>query len=243
MRTKELFGNKDDITSDDILPYTTDEGMRYYLPNVPHLRSRARLLGQFARGLEKAYNGSIAQLIDSSCDKDGDLRAFNNGNGIVERLADEETFGQAYADHSVIDGMSVNYLKLAQLTPLLIHGRALTSNGEIPTLADIDKLGTINDYQIPRSHRLMGTIVLSRELSQKIDTWKLIPRDSRMENELRLASAAATSMIKYRINDIRAQNNLAPITIAPLDAWQWFMGRELDKENAIYPHRTTTTAY
>lgn len=243
LRTKELFGSKDDITSDDIYPYTTDEGMRLYLPGVPHLRSRARLLRQFAKGLEQEYDGSIQQLLDSSLDSNGNMLAFNNGDGLVERLADEETFGQAFADHSTIDGVDVNYLKLAQLTPLLIHDRALTSGGEIPVLTDVEKLGTINDYQIPRSHRLMGTFVVRQNLAKKIDNWKLIPRDSREENELRLACAAGTTMIKSYINEQRAQHGLAPITIAPLDAWQWFMGRELDQENKVYPHRTTTTTY
>ena len=80
------------------------------------------------------------------------LRAFNNGKGLVELLV--QNFGSAYADAQSlrIDGTRyfLSFDKRAQLVAVMLHDRALDSNGILPVVEDIDDVGPIADYELPK---------------------------------------------------------------------------------------------
>ena len=60
----------------------------------------------------------------------------------------------------------------------------LRKTGQFP-LADIDKMTAFADYIVPVGLRLLGIMTYSPELEHAINTYQMIPRDSRQEFEIR----------------------------------------------------------
>ncbi len=247
VRTREVFGDSDDITSDVIRDVATEAGMTEYLPGVPGADSRVRLLGDLALGLDKHYEGSVQKLLDASLDSDGNMRAYNGGKGLVERLLHRD-FGDAYGgDHNFIStprgAFYFPFHKRAHLAPTLYYGRARKS-AELPDLVDIHEVGTICDYNVPVPLRAENILSYSPDLARRVDSRKFIARGSREEVEIRAASGYVQGEFKRGINEIRHERGLRPISIAPLDAHLFLLGRKLAKSGDAKPHHlTTTTAY
>src|SRR3989338_4394636 len=168
------------------------------------------------------------------------LRAFNNGKGLVEILVSH--FPVAYGDDVQTFGLDrLAFNKRAQLVAVMIHGRALDSKGILPPVIDIDEVGPIADYELPKALRHLGILKYSEELAELVDNWKEIPKDSQMEIEIRMATVAACDMLLKGINFHRHEyKGIEPINICHLDYWLWKMGK--DAKN-LGPHLTRTSAY
>lgn len=212
----------------------------------------------FIENLEDKYQGNPLNLLeDAMTGEDRErkaLRAFNNGKGLVEILTVH--FGKAYSDTQKLEiGGSVdilNFNKRAQLVVAMLHDRAIYSNGILPLVEDIDEVGPICDYELPKALRSMDILKYSESLAEAVDNWFEIRKDGQMEIELRMATAVACCKLLEEINRYKliaklergaAEIPLAclrPINICHLDYWLWMMGR---KAKHLRPHITRTSAY
>lgn len=207
----------------------------------------------FLVNLENQYQGNPLNLLEEAMVWDEDskhsvLRAFNDGKGLVELLTDN--FGIAYYDaqNLKIDDLDyfLNFNKRAQLVAVILHGRALDSNGILPVVEDIDEIGPIADYELPKALRALGILSYSKELAELVDNWREVWMDSQMEIEIRAATVAACVKLLEEINKIRtfqgkdAIDLTKPINICHLDYWLWKMGKEIKTSR---PHLTRTSAY
>jgi len=242
-RILQRFGEAEDVTSADIFKLAQKEAFDEFLPGVPLADQRMYLLTDFAEGLQDHFDGSVHNLIDASCDAAGDLRLFNEGDGMVERLARMRYFGRAFFDTSYLGDLVFPFNKRADLAPVLIYGRSLTSK-TLPRVADIDQSGAIPDYRLPQAFRAKKVMTYSDELAHMVDTLQPIERDSQAEIEIRAATAYSTAYLLGGINEVRADAGQDPYNMAHVDFWLWKMGRELKKNgDTSVPHYTETTAY
>ena len=243
-RLSQRFGEAEDISYEDIVNLVDPKAaFDEFLPGVPLAGHRRLLLADFARGLKDSYEGSVRSLIEASCDSTGDLRLFNEGDGLVERLTRIRDFGQAFLDTNYLGDLVFPFNKRADLAPVLIYGRSLTSQ-TLPRVADIDQSGAIPDYRLPQAFRAMNAITYSDELAHAVDTLQPIERDSQAEIEIRGATAYSTAYLLGSINEVRADAGQDPYNMAHVDFWLWKMGRELKKNgDTSVPHYTETTAY
>lgn len=202
----------------------------------------------FLVNLENQYQGNPLNLLEEAMTGEWRgrkaIRAFNNGKGLVELLVSE--FGDAYRDTQKlrIDGLDyfLSFNKRAQLVVVMLHDRALHSNGILPFVEDIDGVGPIADYEVPKALRALGILRYSVELAELVDNWKDVPEGGRMEVEIRAATVAACCELLDSLNAQRAQifdkNYL--LNICDLDYWLWKMGKEAKH---LRPHLTRTSAY
>jgi hypothetical protein len=80
----------------------------------------------------------------------------------------------------------------------------------------------------------MGITSYSKELEHAINTYKLIPRDSRWEIELRAHCLYATALMTDEINKLRPAN--LQIIIPQVDARLW-----THYHTTMWPHHLTQT--
>lgn len=241
-RIYQRFGEAEDITADQIEDLANEETFAKFLPGIPMAQSRMEQLSKYAGGLRHGYGGSVRNLIEASIDERGNLRLFNDGKGMIERRLGEE-FDGVFVDTNYIDDLAFPHNKRVNLTPILIDGRAQTSQS-LPRVADLDKSGAVPDYRIPQAQRASGEITYSPELAEIVDTWKPIEVNSRAESEIRGACARAVFYLLDKINEIRTDSDQEPYNMAHIDFWKWKVGRELKKNGSnSLPHYTETTAY
>jgi hypothetical protein len=243
-RILQRFGEAEDVSDRDIEDLIRNEvTFDEFLPGVPLAHSRRLLLTDFADGLKDNYGGSVRNLLEASQDTTGDLRLFNEGNGLVERLTRVREFGHAFLDTSYLGDLVFPFNKRADLAPVLIYGRSLTSK-TLPRVADIDQSGAIPDYRLPQAFRAKKVMTYSDELAHTVDTLQPIERDSQAEIEIRAATAYSTAYLLGGINEVRADAGQDPYNMAHVDFWLWKMGRELKKNgDTSVPHYTETTTY
>lgn len=212
--------------------------------DIPFPELRYACAIDFAKDLQKHYSDNPLNLLEDAMvwdevSKRSVLRAFNNGKGLVELLVSK--FPIAYgADVRDLNGQKLAFNKRAMLVAVLLHGRALDSQGILPVVEDIDEVGPIADYQLPRALRGLGILEYSDELASLVDNWKEVPENSRMEVEIRAATVAACDMLMKSINAHRMGYTLSPINICHLDFWLWKTGKETKTSR---PHLTRTSAY
>lgn len=201
----------------------------------------------FFVNLENQYQGNSLNLLEEAMTGEWRgrkaLRAFNNGKGLVELLV--ANFGAAYGDDCqelTVESVPhfLNFNKRAQLVAVMLHDRALHSNGVLPLVEDIDEVGPIADYEVPKALRAMGILRYSEDLAFLVDNWKEVQKDSQMEIEIRAATVAACCGLLEEINTWRENSSLLPINICHLDYWLWKMGKEAKH---LRPHLTRTSAY
>jgi hypothetical protein len=241
-RVYQKFGEAEDITSRDLFPLSRPDEFDEFLPGIPMREDRQELLFHFAAGLTFNYGGSVRNLLESSIDENGNMRAFNDGKGLVDRLLDND-FKRAFKDTGTIGNLKFPFLKRAQLAALLYHGRAEDSD-ELPKMADIDMVGPVVDYHAPNSVRHEKGTEYSPFLAAYVDNWKKIKRNSRAENELRAATFVSIDYVQTKTNEIRTSLGQKAINSAHSDFMWWSKGRTLKKlDEAPLPHLTETTAY
>jgi Potential Queuosine, Q, salvage protein family len=189
---------------------------------LPMLEEKMALLRQAGEVLAAKYGGRFYNFI-RSCPP----RLYDQGKGLVERLVAE--FAR-YNDVSLYDGHEVKFYKLAQLGFWQIYS-GLTGAFQ---LEDPQKMTAFADYIVPVGLRLMGMTSYSPALEQAINTYQLIPRDSRQEIEIRAHCLYATALLADEINKLRAPEQ--QVIIPQIDARLW-----THYHTTSWPHHLTKT--
>lgn len=191
---------------------------------MPMLEEKRALLQQAGTILAAKYGGRYYNFI-RSCSP----RLYDNGNGLVERLAAEFP---RYNDVSTYDQHQIKFYKLTQLGFWQIYA-GLGPGGRF-RLEDPQKMTAFADYIVPVALRLMGMTSYSPALEHAIDTYQMIPRDSTQEIEIRAHCLYATALLTDEINKRRAPDR--QIIIPQIDARLWTHFHTTD-----WPHHLTRT--
>ncbi len=191
---------------------------------MPMLEEKLALFHDVGAVLAAKYGGRYYNFI-RSCSP----RLYDNGNGLVERLAAEFP---RYNDVSQYDGHEVKFYKLAQLGFLEIYAGLGPKRG-FP-LDDPQKMTAFADYIVPVALRLMGMTRYSPLLEHFINTYQMIPRDSRQEIEIRSHCLYATALLADEINKRRSPER--QVIIPQIDARLWTHYHTTD-----WPHHLTRT--
>jgi hypothetical protein len=190
---------------------------------MPMLDEKMELFHQVGGILSAKYDGRYYNFI-RSCSP----RLYDNGNGLVERLAAEFP---RYNDVSKYDGHEIKFYKLTQLGFWQIYSGLPAGAFKIE---DISKMTAFADYIVPVALRLMGMTSYSAELEHAINTYQMIPRDSSQEIEIRAHCLYATALLADEINRLRAVDN--QIIIPQIDARLW-----THYHTTTWPHHLTRT--
>jgi hypothetical protein len=194
---------------------------------IPMIEERWRILREVGCVLSAKYAGSFANLFESA-----EYRAFNNGEGIVERLvADFPSFCDESKHAS--SGTMLKFHKRAQLLGMMYQGRALSTT-KLARLADFEDLGPIADYAVPRALHATGVLTYSVGLWEKIKNWQPIEEGSLEEQELRAQTVHAQALLQERLTELKFKVNTLQI-----DYSVWSMGRGGGEPH----HLTRTIAY
>lgn len=191
---------------------------------LPLLDERTAIFHEVGEVLRDKYQGSFANLAEAAGG-----RAFDHGNGMVERLT---TDFPSFRDSSP-GGATFN--KRAQLAVGMLHSR-LDGSG-IFHCPDVDELTVFADYQLPRGLRAMGVLQYEPELAKKVDKGEEIGRNSAMEQELRAWTIVAAELLR---EELKKRPEHAALDARGLDSFLWMQARQ-DKNSR--PHVTVTTAY
>jgi hypothetical protein len=191
---------------------------------MPMLDEKLQLFHQAGAVLAANCQGRYHNFIHSCAP-----RLYDGGNGLVERLAAEFP---RYNDVSQYDGHQVKFYKLTQLGYWQIYS-GFGPNGAF-RLEDPQKMTAFADYIVPVALRLMGMTSYSPELEHSINTFQMIPRDSRQEIEIRAHCLYATALLADEINKLRPPDRR--IIIPQIDARLWTHFHTTD-----WPHHLTRT--
>ncbi len=191
---------------------------------MPMLDEKLAVLHQVGKVLVEKYDGKFHNFVHSCSPK-----LYDNGNGLIDRLVKEFP---RFNDVSMLDGHEIKFYKLPQLGIWMLHA-TLHKAGKF-RLDDPQKMTAFADYIVPVALRLMGITSYSKELEQAINSYQLIPRDSRWEIELRAHCLYATALMTDEINKLRPAN--MQIIIPQIDARLW-----THYHTTTWPHHLTQT--
>jgi len=191
---------------------------------IPMLEEKMGLFRETGAVLAAKYGGRYYNFI-RSCPP----RLYDNGKGLVERLALEFP---RYNDVSLYDGHEVKFYKLTQLGFWQIYSGLGAAGGF--GLEDPQKMTAFADYIVPVALRLMGVTRYSPALERAINTYELIPRDSRQEIEIRAHCLYATALLADEINKLRPSDQ--QVIIPQIDARLW-----THYHATPWPHHLTRT--
>jgi Potential Queuosine, Q, salvage protein family len=191
---------------------------------IPMLDSKLEDCHEVGKVLAAHYDGRFYNFIKSCPPK-----LYDNGKGMVDRLVTEFP---RFNDVSPFEGHEIKFYKLAQLGFWGIYS-GLKPTGVFP-LDDIGKMTAFADYIVPVALRLLGITTYSPALEQAINSYQMIPRNSRQEIELRAHALYATALLTEEINKIRPA--ISQIIIPQLDARLWS-----HYHTTSWPHHLTET--
>lgn len=190
---------------------------------LPLLEERRQIFHEVGRVLQEKYDGSFRNLVTAA-----NGRAFDQGNGIVERLTRDFPSFQDQEGEAVFN-------KRAQLAVGMLASR-LAGTGQFDP-PDVDQLTVFADYQLPRGLRAMGILKYDEALADKVDNGKPIEKGSRMEQEIRAYTVVASELL---IQEMKKRPGFENLGARGLDAFLWSTAR---KDTNSKPHVTVTTAY
>ena len=191
---------------------------------LPMLDEKMQVLHQVGGVLAAKYEGRFHNFVNA-----GPARLYDNGSGLVERLAAEFP---RFNDVSQYEGHPVKFYKLAQLGLWFVYS-SLRKSGQFP-LEDLDKMTAFADYMVPVPLRLLGILSYSPELESAIRSHQMIARDSSWEVEIRAQTIYATALLTEEINQIRPKD--LQIVIPQIDARLW-----THYHTTWWPHHLTKT--
>lgn len=191
---------------------------------MPMLDEKLAVLHDVGRVLAEKYDGKFHNFVHSCSPK-----LYDNGNGLIDRLVTEFP---RFNDVSMLDGHEIKFYKLSQLGIWMLYA-TLHKAGKF-RVDDPQKMTAFADYIVPVGLRLMGITGYSKELEHAINTYQLIPRDSRWEIEIRAHCLYATALLTDEINKLRPAN--LQIIIPQIDARIW-----THYHTTTWPHHLTHT--
>lgn len=184
---------------------------------IPLIIERQIILNEVGNTLLEKYGGDWINLF-----LDAQWRAFNSGKGIVERLAADFP---SFRDIRSYNGYILEFHKRAQLLVMMYHGRAVNSGGRFPLIKDIENIGPIADYEVPKTLHFLGVIEYSQEFETAIQNHKVFKSGDLEEVENRLAM----SYVMKRLCDEVGVN------MAQADYCIWEMGRKSPAPHILVP--------
>jgi len=191
---------------------------------MPMLDEKLQVLNAVGRTLTQRYGGFFHNFIPT-CSP----RLFDGGKGLVDRLV---TDFPRFNDVSPYRGQEIKFFKLAQLAYWGLYA-GLKGHGGF-RIDDIGSMTAFADYIVPVALRVMGILVYSPELDEKIRTHRLIPRDSDEEIEIRAQMLYASALLTEEINALRPAE--LQVIIPQVDARLW-----LNYHTTHWPHHLTRT--
>jgi len=205
---------------------TRPELERIFAANIelPMLDEKMEIWRQVGTVLAEKYDGRFHNFV-KSCPG----RLYDNGAGLLDRMVKEFP---RFNDVSSYDGATIKLYKLPQLGLWFVYA-ALRKNGQF-TLADVDKMTAFADYIVPVALRLLGITSYSTELEHAINTYQMVPRDSRQEVEIRAHCIYATALLCEEVNKLRPKD--LQIVIPQIDARLW-----THYHTTWWPHHLTKT--
>ena len=191
---------------------------------MPMLDEKVAVLHQVGKVLAEKYDGRFHNFVHACSPK-----LYDNGNGLIDRLVTEFP---RFNDVSMLDGHEIKFYKLAQLGIWMLYA-TLHSSGEF-RLDDPQKMTAFADYIVPVALRLLDITSYSKELEHAINTYQLIPRDSRWEIEIRAHCIYSTALLSEQINKLRSPDT--QVIIPQIDARLW-----THYHTTTWPHHLTKT--
>jgi hypothetical protein len=191
---------------------------------MPMLDEKVAVLHQVGKVLTEKYDGRFHNFVHACSPK-----LYDNGNGLIDRLVTEFP---RFNDVSMLDGHEIKFYKLAQLGIWMLYS-TLHSSGKF-RLDDPRKMTAFADYIVPVALRLVGITSYSKELEHAINTYQLIPRDSRWEIEIRAHCIYSTALLSEEINKLRSPDT--QVIIPQIDARLW-----THYHTTTWPHHLTKT--
>ena len=191
---------------------------------MPMLDEKLQNFRDVGKVLAQSYDGYFHNFI-KSCPP----QLYDNGKGLVDRLVAEFP---RFNDVGEYDGHEIKFYKLAQLGFWGIYS-GLHPTNTLP-LVDIGKMTAFADYIIPVGLRRLGIMSYSPALENAINSYRLIPRNSPQEIEIRAHSLYATALLAEEINTIRPAS--LQIIIPQVDARLWS-----HYHTTFWPHHLTQT--
>ena len=176
---------------------------------MPMLDEKLEVLRAAGKTLTERYDGFFHNFVDSCS-----LRLFDAGKGLVDRLIAEFP---RFDDTSDYHGHRVHFHKLAQLGYWGLYA-GFRPHGGFP-IEDIGSMTAFADYIVPVALRVMEIMVYTPELEERINTGKLVPRDSDEEIEIRAHMLYATALLTEEINARRPPE--LQVIIPQVDARLW----------------------
>jgi Potential Queuosine, Q, salvage protein family len=174
----------------------------------------ARSLNDLGRRVASEHGGRFAGVLDA---------AGSSAVTLVERL---RTWG-CFADSSRYDGVTVPFLKRAQITA------ADLDRAGVAAFRDLDRLTMFADNLVPHVLHLDGVLTYGPELLERIERGELIEHGSREEVEIRACALHAVELIA------RERPGARP---ADIDYVLWHRGQG-PRYKAQPRHRSRCTAY
>jgi hypothetical protein len=191
---------------------------------IPMLDEKMEVWRQVGSVLAAKYDGYFHNFV-RACPP----RLYDGGAGIIDRMVKEFP---RFNDVSPYDGKSIKFYKLPQLGIWFVYA-ALKKNGQFQ-LEDVGKMTAFADYIVPVALRLMGMVSYSPKLERAINSYQMIPRDSRWEVEIRAHCLYATTLLCEEVNKIRPKDQ--QIIIPQIDARLW-----THYHTTSWPHHLTRT--
>jgi hypothetical protein len=191
---------------------------------MPMLDEKLEVLRAVGKVLAEKYDGHFYKFIES-CPP----RVYDNGKGIVDRLVVEFP---RFNDVSMLDGHEIKFYKLAQLGVWMMYSTMAGSKKF--RLEDPGKMTAFADYIVPVALRVMGIISYSPALEKAVNSYQMIPQDSRWEIEIRAHTIYATALLTEEINKLRPPE--LQIIIPQIDARFW-----THFHTTTWPHHLTKT--
>jgi hypothetical protein len=188
--------------------------------SIPMIRERWKIFHEVGRKLLKKSLHRGDEWFDLF--SQGNFRAFNNGRGIVELLVANFP---SFRDRRFYKGYHLEFNKRAQLLVMMYHGRAVNSGGRYPLIEDIEDIGPIADYDVPKALHFLGVLEYSPRLEAAIENHKVFAPNDPEEVESRLAM----SYIMKKICDE------VEINMAQADFYVWHLGRSSDAPHILVP--------
>lgn len=224
---KRAVENKIDLLDARFLELLDRKSMRQIFTGnieIPMVDERLAIWHETAKILKEKYRGSFYNLAKKSR-----FYCFDNGKGIVERLAADFP---SFNDVSCFKGNEIKFYKRAQLAVAMAYERLRQTN--LFPVKDINELTVFADYCLPVSLNELGILRYDKNLEEKIANRKLIKKDSREELEIRAATIWTTHYLQHEVETLDKKVNSLEI-----DYFLWSKGKDSKKKH----HLCKTIAY
>ena len=192
---------------------------------VPLVSERARLIREVGLNLQRHFDGKASKLIQSA------------NKSVVKLVSLVTAFFPGFRDHAIytLDGRQAFFYKRAQIFCADVWG-AFKHQG-LGEFTDLHRLTMFADYRVPQILRHYGILTYSPQLSNTIDSKKLVPSGSIEELEIRAATVQVVERLKY----VLQKNHRIRCKSVELDWLLWQRGEEMRHE--VQPHHRTLTIY